>query len=194
MPPPQPALACGSGVSGLSGQTSSLRLLNDASPTVGASGGTVAPSDVAAGDQTATHKITFQDDILPILSSTETGKVYKCTVCHAAYRTNPQYLRQGDNFDQLIDAVQTQSMPLVGDPLPEAAIEIFKKWKEAGFPVDQSDPGVLAAASAPDLTSQQSPASPANDASQSNLPAGSQNAAATAANSPSLTSKQCASN
>jgi hypothetical protein len=77
---------------------------------------------------------TFDDDILPLLSSVETGRVYKCTVCHAHYKSYDIV-----STDARVDSILSSSgpdgtMPLKGDKITASELNMVRAWRAAGFP------------------------------------------------------------
>ncbi len=105
-------------------------------PPPATSDGSYTPSG-AYGLQAADGKTIFERDVLPLLSSTDTGKVYKCTVCHAAF-ADPANLSQPGRIDALVErmtlpAAQQGFMPVNGDTVAAADIEVFKSWQAGGY-------------------------------------------------------------
>ncbi len=81
---------------------------------------------------TTPRQITFYGDILPILSSQETGKVYKCTTCHADYG-KIEKLSNVLEVDRVIESMTVGRMPRGGTKVPKESIQLFRDWQLQGF-------------------------------------------------------------
>lgn len=99
------------------------------------------PSKAASLDETAAQseddtepstEVTFYGDLLPILASVETGKVYKCTTCHAHYE-KPDGMNNVRELERVVESMKIGRMPRVGDRVPSAKIELFTMWRLQGF-------------------------------------------------------------
>ena len=81
----------------------------------------------------AEEALTFQKDILPILSSAKTDEVYKCTFCHAGYSKEETFAEKS-KIDNVIAQVEELKMPLNGDEMRKEQIALIKKWRDQKFP------------------------------------------------------------
>lgn len=78
--------------------------------------------------------LSFRMDILPMLSSNKTGRVFKCTTCHPAY-TSPETLKLPGKIAAIIQEVQPEGrMPPNGDKFLPQDIQILLDWQNQGFP------------------------------------------------------------
>ena len=84
----------------------------------------------------ADQTVTFYKDILPILSSQQTGKVYKCTTCHAHY-AKPEGLNNVPELNRVVESMRNGRMPRVGTRVPEDSIKLFSAWQIQGFPAGE---------------------------------------------------------
>ncbi len=83
-------------------------------------------------DLTDVQQVTFYGDLLPILSSVEDGKVYKCTTCHAEMG-KPDGLNTVTKLGRAIESMENGRMPRPGNAVPPAKIELFRIWQLQGF-------------------------------------------------------------
>jgi hypothetical protein len=90
-------------------------------------------SQATAGLSEPARSVTFYGDLLPILSSTATGAVHKCTTCHAHYG-KPEGLNTVPELESVVQALSTGRMPRGGDFVPAEQIELFRMWRDQGFP------------------------------------------------------------
>lgn len=78
----------------------------------------------------------FEEDILPILSSTSDGRVYKCTVCHSKYNEIDVTKQQ---IDKILTAIVSQDRRMppddVGNSISKSDRALLIAWKNAGFPL-----------------------------------------------------------
>jgi hypothetical protein len=76
---------------------------------------------------------TFTRDVLPLLSSTATGRIYKCTVCHRAY-TDYDVVSQPATLQRILSRIGPGgNMPLNEDPVKSADIEMLREWQKQGY-------------------------------------------------------------
>ncbi len=96
---------------------------------------TTSPSNnMSIGQDTNADKgpVSYWADIFPILDSVATTRVYKCNVCHANY-ARPDGLSSVPELNRVIGSMRNGRMPRGGDRVPEAAIQLFEKWRLDGF-------------------------------------------------------------
>ncbi len=78
------------------------------------------------------EQVTFYGDLLPILSSVESDKIYKCTTCHAEM-AKPDGLNTVDKLNRAVEAMENGRMPRPGNSVPKDKIELFRIWQLQGF-------------------------------------------------------------
>ncbi len=109
-----------------------------------------------AGAANADDAISFRKDIAPLLLS-------NCLACHGSKKAEGSYrldsferasqagdtglapftasdLDDSELYRRLISEDESERMPLGGDPLPAAQIELVRKWIEQGTKYDAEDP------------------------------------------------------
>ena len=93
-------------------------------------------TDQSAGTSTPTStiaQITFYGDLLPILNLGGPRRgLQNARLVHAQYAT-PAGLNAVSTINQVIDSMQTKSMPRAGDVLPDEKINLFRVWQLQGF-------------------------------------------------------------
>jgi hypothetical protein len=87
------------------------------------------PTDQVDGTARA---VTFYQDVLPILRSNTTDRIYRCTVCHAPYN-NPEMVAKPRVIDAIIDAIETQYMPPFQNRMRAEDLEVLKLWRRSGM-------------------------------------------------------------
>jgi hypothetical protein len=110
-----------------------------------------------AGEKDASE-LTFVDDILPILSSNDQPRRYRCTVCHSFYQTIDGFDTQAE-VDEALAAI-ADDMPRGGNPVDAKDIAIIKAWAKAGFAADKEALKQKAAVPEEDPVSSKSPVTP----------------------------------
>ncbi|TWW07947.1 hypothetical protein E3A20_29240 [Planctomyces bekefii] len=115
-PQPDVVAACGSPTE----KKQSLDLADSVDMITQGNGGASAPP------------VTFYGDLLPVLSSNESGAVYKCVTCHAHYG-KPEGLSSVLEIERIVTSLKNGRMPRGGDPVPADKIELFSVWRLQGF-------------------------------------------------------------
>jgi hypothetical protein len=112
--------------------------------------------------------VSFEADVLPILKSNTTGKVYKCTVCHG-------YMLKEDAITEksarnIVKFSTDKSMPLskeegaTSDKVQEADIAILNQWVTEKFTQTSGTPDPKSTETQPGTTDVDKPAeSPATN-------------------------------
>ena len=78
--------------------------------------------------------LSFRLNILPMLSSNKTGRVFKCTTCHPAY-TQSETLKIPGKIAAIVQEVQPEGrMPPNGDKFSPSDIQLLLDWQKQGFP------------------------------------------------------------
>lgn len=93
-----------------------------------------APITPIKPDPTQPPAVTFTKDILPLLSSVEAGRIFKCTVCHRGY-TDYETLAKPETLGRILPRVLPGgNMPLNGDKMSSKDIQLLLDWQNLGFP------------------------------------------------------------
>jgi hypothetical protein len=83
---------------------------------------------------------TYQDDILPLLSSNTTGRNYSCATCHSYMRTSSLVIPKLSMIIAAIKPGAPSPMPKVGyDRVSSQDIALLESWQAAKFPLTAAD-------------------------------------------------------
>ena len=83
---------------------------------------------------------TYQDDILPLLSSNTTGRNYACATCHSYMRTSSLVIPKIGMILVAIKPGASNPMPKIGyDRVSSQDIAILESWRAAKFPLTSAD-------------------------------------------------------
>jgi hypothetical protein len=80
----------------------------------------------------ASAKLSFAKDVLPILKARTEGKVYKCTICHPDYESL-ENVSKPDVAQDIIRSAEEGTMPVGGTKVASSDIAILKKWVKDGY-------------------------------------------------------------
>ena len=93
----------------------------------------INPGPISPGP-TNPPAVTFTNDIVPLLSSNEAGRIFKCTVCHRAY-TDYETMASSETLGRILPKVLPGgNMPLNGDKMSSKDIQLLMDWQNLGFP------------------------------------------------------------
>jgi hypothetical protein len=85
---------------------------------------------------TASPDPAFNQDILPILSSSGGDRDYKCTNCHPLYNHYADVANPVE-FAKILRSIKTRRMPLGPGRVTAADYALLKRWQATGFRVDR---------------------------------------------------------
>lgn|GEM_PF-1792834 len=103
-------------------------------PSNGSNGQTGQNGSAGDGNGTQLKAPTFYQDVLPIMKKSTPGQNYKCSVCHPNYM-DPKIVSVPATASGIITSIESGRMPLNGDPVSAADLEILKTWRRSGMQI-----------------------------------------------------------
>jgi hypothetical protein len=92
--------------------------------------------DSGEASLTAAPDPAFNQDILPILSSSGGERDYKCTNCHPLYNQYSEVANEAE-FARILAQIKAKRMPLGPARVTPADYALLKRWRATGFKLDR---------------------------------------------------------
>jgi hypothetical protein len=84
----------------------------------------------------APRKVSFNQDIMPMLSASGGTRDYKCLGCHPVWK-DPKEISNDKDFDRIIGSIKSGRMPQSGARVTAEDLATLDAWRAGGYLVDR---------------------------------------------------------